>query len=443
MPIPPRCPLCRQGIDTSVEPEIYEPRDVPMSPEQHQAARQTVSANDALMELGRMVREGLASGQTDTSLLHNAIVRDPEFDRIIGGMQRGLASRRPHDPHAARTIPSTGASSSASSAGLGGIRADQIFTGFAQTMDYCQQPEEDEEVSSCFPGGGSRSKPPLYFPDGRSYLLVDTGAVDDLTSEYWATHHNGICNLARNRGPLAEAQATISTYQLPHPKHVGGIGKGVQTCQHGVSFPCGLVDVDGEPWIEQFEGPCILEATLPALFGIEALRRNNALIDCKTGKLWFLGAGGAEIKPSPGSRCFQQVLGPSGHWLLPIHRFQHGAKSKNIAMFTCKELGEGTTPVYATRDDRRTRSAEPVRQEKEWPTANLAQTCDPRRQGTEILSTDLRRNAQRMIRARSCDDATRSQSAFHPALELGGSRARGDEPSLAVAASRGRSSDSS
>ncbi len=226
------------------------------------------------------------------------------------------------------------------------------------------------------------------------------------------------------------------------PKPVGGIGKGSQTCHHGISMPCGLVDVDGEPWIEQYEGPCIPESTIPALLGTEALRRNNALIECKTGKLWFLGEGGAEIKPSPGSRCFQQVLGTSGHWLLPIHRFQHGAKSKNIAMFSCKDHGESMTPVYATCEARRARSAEPARQERGWH-ATRSGTCDPKMHGAEILSTDLRRSAQRMIRARSCDDATRSSSVFPTARGLAGIRAREDEQTLASAESRGRTPTSS
>ena len=192
-------------------------------------------------------------------------------------------------------------------------------------------------------------------------------------------------------------------------------------------MPCGLVDTDGVPWIEQFEGPYVPGSQFPALLGIKALRRNNALIECRTGKIWFLGEGGAEITPSPGSRCFQQVMGPSGHWLLPVHRFHSGAKSKNIALMT----GIGHTPVYpTTTNPRRARSAEP----------NSTAT---RISGPFVLSTDYQRDPHMLSRARSCDAASRVPNQLPHHAAIGGTRSADLSVETTSAVRRGRSSDQS
>eukprot|EP00973_Karenia_brevis_P027707 3819092-Karenia_brevis.AAC.1 len=68
--------------------------------------------------------------------------------------------------------------------------------------------------------------------------------------------------------------------------------------------------------------------------GIKSLRRNDAVIRCKTGEIWFLGKGGVKIEASPGSRHFQMKEAKSGHWLLPINRFSNDAKSSGITLAT-------------------------------------------------------------------------------------------------------------
>ena len=50
--------------------------------------------------------------------------------------------------------------------------------------------------------------------------------------------------------------------------------------------------------------------------------------------MWFLGRGGADIKPSPGSRHFQMRKAKSGHWMLPISRFSNTASSGGITLNT-------------------------------------------------------------------------------------------------------------
>ena len=40
---------------------------------------------------------------------------------------------------------------------------------------------------------------------------------------------------------------------------------------------------------------------MPGLMGIKHLKKEEALIRCRTGEMWFWGQGGVEIKASPGT----------------------------------------------------------------------------------------------------------------------------------------------
>ena len=110
------------------------------------------------------------------------------------------------------------------------------------------------------------------------------------------------------------------------------MGNGTQTASHEVVLTAGLQDTSGQFYEEQYSAPCIPNSNLPGLMGIKSLKRNDALIRCKTGEMWFLGPGGVEIKTSPGSRHFQMKEAASGHWLLPINKFSANAKSGGITL---------------------------------------------------------------------------------------------------------------
>ena len=91
----------------------------------------------------------------------------------------------------------------------------------------------------------------------------------------------------------------------------------------------GTNDVEGENHVSQFQAPCIRDSNVPGLLGIKSLKAEDALIRCSTGEMWFLGQGGVEIRPSPGSKHFQMKEAPGGHWILPVSTFiaQGGAAS--------------------------------------------------------------------------------------------------------------------
>ena len=93
---------------------------------------------------------------------------------------------------------------------------------------------------------------------------------------------------------------------MNEPRTVKGVGKGSQTAQYEVTITGGLQDFDGELYEEVYKAPCLENSGVPALMGIQSLRRNDALIRCRTGEICFLGQGGwVNIEPSPGIRHFQ------------------------------------------------------------------------------------------------------------------------------------------
>ena len=148
-------------------------------------------------------------------------------------------------------------------------------------------------------------------------LMPDTGAHDNLCGELWARRQAEVC---------VKASKEISQHVTDHPQVVKGVGKGKQTASYEVKLGLGLLDTEGEAFEDTFTAPCLEGSSVPGLLGIRSLKKCDALIRCKTGEIWFLGKGGAEIKPSPGSRCFQMKEAPSGHWMIPISHFRADAK---------------------------------------------------------------------------------------------------------------------
>ena len=166
----------------------------------------------------------------------------------------------------------------------------------------------------------------LVLEDGQVGLMPDTGAHDGLCGSAWAVQQANLCYKAGKK---------VDQKLMPKPRSVQGVGNGSQTAQYQVELTAGLQDTSGNLYEETYVAPCLENSGVPGLMGIQSLERNDALIRCKTGEIWFLGRGGVKIEPSPGSRHFQMRKAKSGHWLLPISKFgSKGAKSAGITLTT-------------------------------------------------------------------------------------------------------------
>ena len=105
---------------------------------------------------------------------------------------------------------------------------------------------------------------------------------------------------------------------------VGGVGKGRQEAQHGITCKLG---VSGQPWV--FQAPVLPESEVPALLGVRTLKKRRAVMDCFTGRLYVVGAGGYKMMLSPGSHEYKLHESHSGHWILPCTDWPGSARRQS------------------------------------------------------------------------------------------------------------------
>ena len=139
----------------------------------------------------------------------------------------------------------------------------------------------------------------------------------------------------------------MKQWQIDTPRKVQGVGNGTQEAKYALSLPASIVDTDGTHHEAVFDSPCLEGSNVPGLMGIKSRKRNDALIRCKTGEMWFLGKGGVKIEPSPGSKHFQMKQSNGGHWLLPINRFSNKPVHSGIVLAT---TDESDLPEHSSSD---------------------------------------------------------------------------------------------
>ena len=149
-------------------------------------------------------------------------------------------------------------------------------------------------------------------PEGEPMILPDTGAKDGLCGERWAIH----------AGQWAQARGHKATvFQLQKSRLVHGVGAGSQTAYEGIVVPIGMEDTAGKHHLCAYRAAVIRKSDVPALLGIDSLRKMNAIIRCNTGEMWFLDDAGCDIRPKGNHVHLQMKKGRSGHWYLPVGRF--------------------------------------------------------------------------------------------------------------------------
>ena len=106
--------------------------------------------------------------------------------------------------------------------------------------------------------------------------------------------------------------------------------------------------------------PAVANSDLPGLLGLNALRKNRAVIDFGTLKMDFAGPGEYDLGRvlPPGTDCFQCELAPSGHMVLPCCEYGNGSTSRSDGELTLvtqqrsREVPEATPPGLITTNDR-------------------------------------------------------------------------------------------
>jgi len=160
---------------------------------------------------------------------------------------------------------------------------------------------------------------------GRLGLLVDPGAHSNLVGSEWADDMREAC---RRAGHPANSQALAQTFR------VQGVGKDADPCVSQTEFPIATQDISqagaGVAGLDTFTAPEIPNSGVPALLGLETLRRNHALLDCGKAVLHLCGPGPLQIQLPPGSRSFDLEIAPSGHMLLPCDNFTEYNRPRKV-----------------------------------------------------------------------------------------------------------------
>jgi len=183
-----------------------------------------------------------------------------------------------------------------------------------------QNDASPSEVSSAlFPWWEAGNTPGMAYhsltrlSDGRVGVIVDTGAVGNLSGESWAL---AASRLSRQHGFPA------SSRRMPRPISVQGVGKGSQECTWETVIPAAIRLEDGSYMLHRFTSPCVPASELPALWGLDSLTTQRAIIDCAGRRMYLCGPGDIQIIPPPGTQVMPLDRAPSGHLVLPISSYE-------------------------------------------------------------------------------------------------------------------------
>ena len=153
---------------------------------------------------------------------------------------------------------------------------------------------------------------------GREGLLVDTGAVRNLTGSAWVERMSKL-GKANGRG----TQMT----NLARRESVEGVGPGSSRCEKRAVVP--VAWADGSTGTHS--ASMIESSNVPALLGLNSLQQLGAVIDLQHDQLIMVGKGGFDMKLSPGSSVHRLERSSTGHLFLPAAEWAAGKAKKQGA----------------------------------------------------------------------------------------------------------------
>ena len=154
-------------------------------------------------------------------------------------------------------------------------------TSHSQRPPTHDAPNDADNDDVMFPWWPTQASPCCAFhantrlPDGRSSIIIDTGAWGNLCGGNWAEQ-------AAIQSKAAGHPATESL--MDQPMHVQGVGNGSQRCDWQVTIPIATRMEDGRYQLNQFRAPTVPKSDLPALLGLRSLMAQGAIIDCRRRK---------------------------------------------------------------------------------------------------------------------------------------------------------------
>ena len=223
----------------------------------------------------------------------------------------------------------------------------------AEGPDVYNIGDQEQQTFTCQPCGQFHLEAGCDFPtiyhsetrllDGRPAVLIDPGSVGNLCGDDWASM---VAKIAHSHGYNADYK------KRDRPLNVRGVGNGSQRCTNDCFLPMAFRTKDGKKRVlGNFTTPCVQQSQLPGLMGLEALRKNKAVIDFGKMEMHFLGPADYELGHSmpPGTDTFELELAPSGHIVLPCGEFQTTSDMKradySLTLIKLNEINFTSKPV--------------------------------------------------------------------------------------------------
>ena len=157
---------------------------------------------------------------------------------------------------------------------------------------------------------------------GEEGLLIDTGSLG---------HVQGLKFVERQTADAAQHGNHTQWKNLDKIKTMSGIGEGVEHCTRSAKvFGC---VAEGD--VIEYEAP-VLEGTgaeVPPLYGLEPMARDNVYFGTRTGVMHRIPEGtDDQIVFPPGTKTIKCSKAKSGHWMLPISKW-NAKKSETVKAY--------------------------------------------------------------------------------------------------------------
>ncbi len=169
---------------------------------------------------------------------------------------------------------------------------------------------------------------------GEEALLVDTGAVDNVTGGDF---------IARQRADGAKHGHGTKVQQMERPKRLSGVGDAAKPCTTEACVPGVLRN--GEKIT--YNAPVLPgdPSPIPPLYGLRAMAEENVFIGARPGTLSMVPSGkeGQIVWPK-GTQHHKLQKAPSGHWMLPVGSWSKYDGQGVAHVFVANGVGLRTAP---------------------------------------------------------------------------------------------------
>ena len=144
---------------------------------------------------------------------------------------------------------------------------------------------------------------------------------------------------------------------------VSGVGNGSQQCHYDCQLPVAIRPA-GDKVLQHgmLDVPAVENSDLPGLMGLNALKKNRAILDFNTSTLYFCGEAQYDLRAALPANTdkYQLETAPSGHLVLPCCEYKAGDTCRDYSLTL---MAKSAVPSSIAEG----KQADPVAQERPPP----------------------------------------------------------------------------